>query len=104
MGAHLQRRHHPRQRGRADRADGVRDPVAQGQRATHISEMTVAMTTFGDIAANISGVRLVRHAVLTFAGAFAAPGTGYPSDVVNAAAADLVYEVPVQSPWTFGPI
>jgi hypothetical protein len=60
--------------------------------------------TFGDIAANVSGVRLVRHAVLTFAGTFAAPGTGYPSDVVNAANPDLVFEVPVQSPWSFGPI
>jgi hypothetical protein len=62
------------------------------------------MTTFGDIAANIAGVRLVRHAVLTFAGTFAAPGTGYPSDVVNAANPDLVYELPVQAPWSFGPI
>lgn len=62
------------------------------------------MTTFGDIAAHVSGVRLVRHAVLTFAGTFAAPGTGYPSDVVHAANPDLVFEVPVQSPWTFGPI
>ncbi|MDH6245188.1 hypothetical protein [Mycobacterium sp. OTB74] len=62
------------------------------------------MTTFGDIAANISGVSLVRHAVLTFAGTWAAPGTGYPSDVVNGADPDLVYEVPIQAPWTFGPI
>jgi hypothetical protein len=62
------------------------------------------MTTFGDIAANISGVRLVRHAVLTFAGTWAAPGTGYPSDVVNAANPDLVFEVPIDAPWTFGPI
>lgn len=62
------------------------------------------MTTFGDIAADIAGVRLVRHAVLTFAGTFAAPGTGYPSDVVNAANPDLVFEVPVQAPWSFGPI
>jgi PE-PPE domain len=62
------------------------------------------MTTFGDIAAHVSGVRLVRHAVLTFAGTFAAPGTGYPSDVVNAANPDLVFEVAVQAPWSFGPI
>jgi hypothetical protein len=62
------------------------------------------MTTFGDIAADISGVRLVRHAVLTFAGTFAAPGTGYPSDVVNAANPDLVFEVPIDAPWSFGPI
>lgn len=62
------------------------------------------MTTFSDIAADISGVYLVRHAVLTFAGTWAAPGTGYPSDVVAAADTDLVYEVPIQAPWTFGPI
>jgi hypothetical protein len=62
------------------------------------------MTTFGDLAAHISGVRLIRHAVLTFAGTFAAPGTGFPSDVVAAVGADLVFEVPVQSPWSFGPI
>jgi hypothetical protein len=62
------------------------------------------MTTFGDIAANISGVRLVRHAVLTFAGSWAAPGTGYPSDVVHAANPDLVFEVPIAAPWSFGPI
>jgi hypothetical protein len=62
------------------------------------------MTTFGDIAAHVSGVRLVRHAVLTFAGTFAAPGTGLPSDVVNAANPDLMFEVAVQSPWSFGPI
>jgi hypothetical protein len=46
----------------------------------------------------------VRHAVLTFAGTWAAPGTGYPSDVVRAANPDLVFEMPVQAPWTFGPI
>jgi hypothetical protein len=62
------------------------------------------MTTFGDIAAHISGVRLVRHAVLTFAGTWAAPGTSYPSDVVNAANPDLVFEVPIDAPWSFGPI
>jgi hypothetical protein len=62
------------------------------------------MTTFADIAAHIAGVQQVRHAVLTFAGTFAAPGTGYPSDVVNAADPGLVFEVAVQAPWTFGPI
>jgi hypothetical protein len=45
-----------------------------------------------------------RHAVLTFAGAWAQPGTGYPSDVVNAANPDLVFEVPIDAPWSFGPI
>jgi hypothetical protein len=52
----------------------------------------------------ISGVTLVRHAVLTFAGSWGAPGTGYPSDVVNAADPDLVFEVPIDAPWSFGPI
>ena len=52
----------------------------------------------------ISGVTLVRHAVLTFAGSWAAPGTGYPSDVVNAADPDLVFEVPIDAPWSFGTI
>jgi hypothetical protein len=47
---------------------------------------------------------LVRHAVLTFAGSWATPGTGYPSDVVNAANPDLVFEVPIDAPWSFGPI
>ena len=47
---------------------------------------------------------LVRHAVLTFAGSWAAPGTGYPSDVVHAANPDLVFEVPIDAPWSFGPI
>ncbi|MGH3577063.1 MAG: hypothetical protein ACRDU0_05845 [Mycobacterium sp.] len=62
------------------------------------------MTTFGTVAANIAGVKFVRHAVLTFSGTFAAPGTGFPSDVVNQADPDLVYEVPVIAPWSFGPI
>lgn len=75
--------------------------MAHGQWIAHNGEMT---TTFGDIAARISGVRLVRHAVLTFAGSWAAPGTGYPSDVVNAANPDFVFEVPVQAPWSFGPV
>ncbi|OHV01315.1 PE-PPE domain-containing protein [Mycobacterium talmoniae] len=62
------------------------------------------MTTFGDVAANIAGVRLVRHAVLTGAGTWAAPGTGFPSDVVAGADPDLVYEVPIPGPYAFGPI
>lgn len=45
-----------------------------------------------------------RHAVLTFAGPWADPGTGYPSDVVNAANPDLVFEVPIDAPWSFGPV
>lgn len=44
-----------------------------------------------------------RHALLTFAGTWAAPGTGYPSDVAQACA-DIVEEIPVQAPWSFGPV
>ena len=42
-------------------------------------------------------------ALLTFAGTWAEPGTGYPSDVARDCA-DIVEEVPVQAPWSFGPI
>ncbi|MDI3313347.1 MAG: hypothetical protein QJR12_03385 [Mycobacterium sp.] len=45
-----------------------------------------------------------RHAVLTFAGTFDAPGTGFPSDVVKQANPNLVFEVPVIAPYSFGPI
>jgi hypothetical protein len=45
-----------------------------------------------------------RHAVLTFAGSWTDPGTGYPSDVVNSADADLVFEVPIDAPRSFGPV
>lgn len=44
-----------------------------------------------------------RHACLTFSGTWAPPGVGYPSDVARACA-DLVEEIPVQSPWSFGPV
>lgn len=50
--------------------------MAQSKRAPHHREMSSAMTTFSDIAANIDGVYHVRHAVLTFAGTWAAPSTG----------------------------
>lgn len=45
-----------------------------------------------------------RHAVLTFAGTFEQPGTGFPSQVVQQANPNLVYEVPVIAPYSFGPI
>nr|WP_165964932.1 PE-PPE domain-containing protein [Mycobacterium eburneum] len=64
--------------------------------------------TWGALAANISGIRNVAHAVLTFSGTWAPPGVGYPSDVVNGLAQyvddGLCYEVPVQAPWSFGPV
>lgn len=44
-----------------------------------------------------------RHALLTFSGTWAPPGVGYPSDVAQACAA-VVEEIPVQAPWTFGPV
>jgi hypothetical protein len=63
------------------------------------------MSGFGELLAARRGVEFVRHAILTFAGTWAAPGTGYPSWVV-AGAADTsdapVFEVPVQAPWSFG--
>lgn len=52
--------------------------------------------------AALDGVAWVRHALLTFSGTWAAPGTGYCSWVAQAANPALVYEVPVISPWTFG--
>jgi hypothetical protein len=42
-----------------------------------------------------------RLAILTFAGTWAAPGVGFPSDVAQACA-DVADEVPVQAPWSFG--
>ena len=62
------------------------------------------MTDFGDLLADIRGVRRVRHAWLTCSGTWAPPGTGYSSWVVQNADPDLVFEVPVQSPWSFGPV
>jgi hypothetical protein len=49
------------------------------------------------------GTPAERHACLTFAGTWAAPGTGYPSDVAQACS-DVVEEIAVQAPWSFGPI
>lgn len=45
-----------------------------------------------------------RHAILTFSGTWAPPGWGYPSDTVRGANDELVYEVPVAAPWSFGPV
>lgn len=45
-----------------------------------------------------------RHAVLTFSGTWAPPGWGYPSDAVRFANDELLYEVPVIAPWSFGPV
>lgn len=42
-----------------------------------------------------------RHAILTFSGTWAAPGTGYCSWVAQACSS-VVEEIPVQAPWSFG--
>jgi hypothetical protein len=60
------------------------------------------MTDFGDLLADIRGVRRVRHAWLTCSGTWAKPGTGYCSWVVGNADPELVVEVPVIAPWAFG--
>ncbi|ART68225.1 hypothetical protein BTO20_06175 [Mycobacterium dioxanotrophicus] len=63
------------------------------------------MTGMAELLAGRRGVEFVRHAILTFSGTWAAPGTGYPSWVVAGAADTLdapVFEVPVQAPWSFG--
>ena len=44
-----------------------------------------------------------RHALLTFSGTWAAPGVGYPSDVANGCQ-DVCEEIPVEAPWSFGPL
>jgi len=64
---------------------------------------------WGDVAAAISGVYNFKHAVLTVGGTWEpAPGTQYPSNTVNGLAQyvndNLVYEVPIPYPASFGPI
>jgi len=54
--------------------------------------------------AALDGQYWVRHAWLTCSGTWAAPGTGYPSWIVQGANPDLVEEIPVQAPWSFGPV
>jgi hypothetical protein len=41
--------------------------------------------------------------LLTCSGTWAPPGVGFPSDVAHACL-DVIDEVPVQAPWSFGPI
>jgi hypothetical protein len=62
------------------------------------------MGSWTDFNAAQDGMFHVKHAVLTFSGTWAAPGTGYCSWVAQAANQDLVYEVPVVAPWSFGPV
>lgn len=58
------------------------------------------------LAAALDGRYQVAHAWLTFGGTWGVPGTGYCSWVVQQAMAQgaNVYEVPVQGPYSFGPI
>ena len=44
-----------------------------------------------------------KHALLTCSGTWAPPGVGYPSDVAHGCA-DVCEEIPVQAPWSFGPL
>jgi hypothetical protein len=44
-----------------------------------------------------------KHALLTCSGTWAPPGVGFPSDVANGCL-DVIEEVPVQAPWSFGPL
>lgn len=66
------------------------------------------MTTWSDIAADIAGVKSVRHAVLTSCGTWGTPGVGFQSDVVNGLNQyvddGLADEVPVLYPGAFGPV
>ncbi|OIN79783.1 PE-PPE domain-containing protein [Mycobacterium malmoense] len=66
------------------------------------------MTGWADLAANIAGTKLVRHAILTYNGTWGAGLVQYPSDVVNGLAQyvddGLCYEVPCPYPASFGPI
>lgn len=63
--------------------------------------------TWDDIAANIAGKYPPKPVHwLTCSGTWAAPGVGFPSDSVQEAIRRNanVIEVPVQAPWSFGPI
>lgn len=66
------------------------------------------MADWLDFVAKLDGRKLNRHAVLTCSGTWAPPGWGYPTDIVNGLAQFvdpmLCYEVPVQAPWSFGPV
>lgn len=66
------------------------------------------MTGWADVAANIAGTKLVRHAVITYNGTWGAGLVQYPSDVVNGLAQyvddGLCEEVPCPYPASFGPV
>jgi len=64
------------------------------------------VTDWADVAANIAGVTLVRHAVITYNGTWGAGMVQYPGDVVNGlnqyVTDQLCVEVPCPYPATFG--
>lgn len=60
------------------------------------------MSLWPDILDALDGVTRQRVAWVTGAGTWAAPGTGYPSWVIQNADEGLVFEVPAQGPWSFG--
>lgn len=66
------------------------------------------MSAWADIAANIAGTKLVKHAVLTYNGTWGTGLVQYPSDVVNGLAEfvddGLCEEAPCPYPASFGPI
>lgn len=66
------------------------------------------MTGWADLAANIAGVKLIRHKILTYNGTWGAGLIQYPSDVINGLAEyvddGLCEEVSCPYPATFGPI
>lgn len=66
------------------------------------------MSNWAAVESKLDGRQWVPHTVLTFAGTWAPPGVGYPSDVVNGLTLvvddGLVVEVPVPAPWSFGPV
>ncbi|HET9876408.1 MAG TPA: PE-PPE domain-containing protein, partial [Mycobacterium sp.] len=66
------------------------------------------MTGWADLAANIAGTKLVKHAVLTYNGTWGAGLVQYPSDVVNGLAEyiddGLCEEIACPYPASFGPI
>ncbi|WP_182871300.1 PE-PPE domain-containing protein [Mycobacteroides abscessus] len=61
------------------------------------------MTTWADIACKLDGITHVRHAALTFNGTWGAGLVQYPS-LVAGALPDLVEEIPVPYPASFGPL
>jgi hypothetical protein len=89
--------------------------VAQGEQPSHHGvpgrEATAGnrvTTPWAAVAANIAGVQLIRHQIVTYNGTWGSGLIQYPSDVINGLAQyvddGLCEEVPCPYPATFGPI